>query len=133
MRPIQTYTRPTAGWWRKNPYYRSFVLRELSSFFIYFYALNLLLGLYKLTQGETAYSEWLEALGSPLALFFHCLAVAFSVIHTVTWFRVAPKTMPVLRAKGSAIPERTIIRIGWLIALGTNAGALAAIAYFGVH
>ena len=31
---MKTYTRPMAGWWRRNPYYGWYKLREASSVFI---------------------------------------------------------------------------------------------------
>ena len=35
---MKTYTRPMSGWWRRNPYYRWYMLRELSCLFITLYA-----------------------------------------------------------------------------------------------
>ena len=47
----RTYVRPMAGWWRKNPYFIRYMIREGSAVLLSAYALVLLLGLYCLTAG----------------------------------------------------------------------------------
>ena len=71
------------------------MLQEVTSAFIGAYALLLLWGLGSLAGGETAYGSFLEALSSPLSMVFHWVVFAFTLFHSVSWFSVTPKAMPV--------------------------------------
>ena len=118
MPAIKTYKRPMGPWWRRDPFYGWYMVREASSVFVTVYALVLLTGLWRLTQGEQAYEAWLASLASPLAVVFHLLALWMFVMHTMSWFRVMPKTMPFVRFGGKRVPDATIIRGGMFAAAG---------------
>lgn len=105
MAQPRTYVRPMQGWWRKNPYFVRYMIREGSSVFLATYAVILLVGLYRLTQGEAAYEGWRAALTSPWSILFHWLALATVGYHAYTWWKVAPKTAPDLRIGGRPFPE----------------------------
>ena len=118
MTAFRTYRRPMAGWWRRNPFYVRYMAREISSVFVTLYALVLLCGLYRLTQGKAAYEAWLQALSAPLAVGFHVAAFAAFTWHVWTWFQVMPRTMAAPRIGGKAVAD-------WMI---TGAGLAAALA-----
>jgi fumarate reductase subunit C len=100
---MKAYTRPMAGWWRRNPYYRWYMLRELSCMFITAYALVLLWGLARLAQGRASYETWLAGLSSPAAIVFHVVTLLLVVYHAWTWFKIMPKTLPRLSLSDRAI------------------------------
>jgi fumarate reductase subunit C len=108
MAQIRTYTRLMDGWWRRNPYFVRYMIREGSSVFLAAYALILLVGLLRLTQGEDAYEAWRAALTSPWSILFHWLALATVGYHAYTWWKVAPKTAPDLRIGGRPLPEMLV-------------------------
>jgi fumarate reductase subunit C len=120
MATIRTYVRPMRGWWRKDPYFVRYMIRESSSVFLAVYALILLAGLYRLTQGEAAWNAWLGALTSPVSIVFHWAALLTVGYHAYTWWKVAPKTAPDLRIGGRAVPECAITGGGWLATVGAS-------------
>ncbi len=120
MARTRTYVRPMAGWWRKNPFFVRYMIRESSSVFLAIYAVILLVGLLRLTQGEAAYEAWRSALTSPFSIIFHWLALLTVGYHAYTWWQVAPKTAPDIRIAGRAIPEMLITGSGLLATLGTS-------------
>jgi fumarate reductase subunit C len=124
MARLKTYVRPMAGWWRRNPFYGWYMVREASSLFITVYALVLLVGLWRLSQGQAAFDAWRAALGTPMSLVFHCVALVLVVYHSWTWFKVMPKTLPIVRVGGRPIADRTII------ASGVAAAAIASLVLF---
>ncbi|MFZ1539409.1 MAG: hypothetical protein WAT23_18770 [Chromatiaceae bacterium] len=69
--------------------------QELSSVFIGGYALLLLWGVKALAAGPEAYQAFITSLGSPWSLGLHWLVLAVTLFHTVSWFGVTPKAMPV--------------------------------------
>ena len=109
MPTVKTYTRPMSGWWRKNPFYLWYMLREASCVFVAAYALVLLCGLYRLSQGAGAFEAWRTALTRPWSIAFHGAALLFVLYHAWTWFKVMPKTMPFIRMGGKRVPDIAII------------------------
>jgi len=121
MASIKPYVRPMRGWWRKNPYYVRYMIREASSIFLAIYTVILLMGLLRLTQGEAAYEAWRAALTSFGSIVFHLLALLTVSYHAYTWWKVAPKTAPDIRIAGRPLPELVITVGGWLATLGMSA------------
>lgn len=113
MSARNTYVRPMAGWYRRNPRFMAYVLREGTSVFLAIYALILLRGLTALAAGPEPYAHWLESLASPLSVMLHVVILAAAVYHALTWFQVAPKATPPLRFGGKPVPDETIIRGGY--------------------
>ena len=120
MAQVRSYTRPMGGWWRKNPYFVRYMIREASSVFLAIYTVILLVGLYRLTQGEAAWDAWRAALTSPASVLFHWLALLTVGYHAYTWWKVAPKTAPDLRVAGRAVPECVVMAGGWLAMVGSS-------------
>ena len=120
MAQVKTYVRPMQGWWRRNPYFVRYMIREGSSVFLAIYAVILLVGLYQLTQGQAAWDAWRAALTSPISLLFHWLALLTVGYHAYTWWMVAPKTAPDLRLAGRPLPEMVITGGGWLATVGAS-------------
>ena len=95
MARIKTYVRPMSGWWRRNPYFVRYMIREASSVFLAIYAVILLVGLARLSESQVDYENYLAALTRPSSIVFHVLALAFSLYNSFTWFNVAPKALPI--------------------------------------
>ena len=114
---MKTYVRPMAGWWRRNPYYLWYMLREASCVFITAYALVLLVGLARLYQGNSYFESWRESLATPGAIAFHAVALVLVFYHAWTWFKVMPKTMPFVQLGGRRVPDRLIVASGAVAAI----------------
>lgn len=115
------FVRSMDGWWRHNPHFTRYMLREGTSIFLALYGLIVLLGLLALANGETAYDAWLGFMRHPLSLLVHLIVLAAAVFHTFTWFAVSPKAMPAIRVGGKPIPP------GFIIASQYAATAVASI------
>lgn len=119
MAQVKTYVRTMDGWWRKNPFFVRYMIREGSCIFLAIYAIILLVGLLRLSQGEAAFEAWRAAQTSPFSIVFHWLALLTVGYHAYTWWVVAPKTAPRIRIAGREIPEM-------LITAGGLAGTIGA-------
>ena len=120
MARIRTYVRPMQGWWRRNPYFVRYMIREGSSVFLAIYSIILLVGLLRLSQGEAAWDGWRTALTSPWSILFHWLALLTVSYHAWTWWKVAPKTAPDLRVAGRPFPEMLITAGGVIATLAVS-------------
>ena len=120
----RTYVRPMDGWWRRDPYFIRYMAREATAVFVVIYAVILLAGLIRLSQGAAAFSDWLEGLASPWSVAFHVLLIAVFAYHTWSWFRIMPKTMPPVIVAGRRLSACAITGIG------VSAAVAVSIAFF---
>jgi fumarate reductase subunit C len=103
------YRRPMpVFWWIRKRSYFVFVMRELSSLFIAWLVLYLLLFVRAVGRGEAAYDDFLDWASSPWLVALNVVALAFVVLHTVTWFSLTPQAM-VLDVGRRRVPPVAII------------------------
>ncbi len=82
-------------WYLAQPRYMQHMAQELTSVFVGIYALLLLCSLRALAEGAEAWQSFLTSLGSPLMLGLQWLVLVVTLYHSVSWFAVTPKAMPV--------------------------------------
>ena len=126
MSKRKPYVRSMDGWWKKNPFFVEYVVHESTALFVLAYAFILLVGLVRLGQGEAAWTAWLEALKSPLALACHLVLLAVITYHTITWFKIMPITLPPIVVNGKKLSPSAIV------SGGLTAAALAGLGLFAV-
>jgi len=115
--------RVSVWWWLQNRSYTGFVLRELTSVFVAFFAVIQLWQLRALAQGPEAYERFLFRLGTPLFLALDTVVFLFVVFHAITWFNLTPKAM-VVRVRGKRVPDGVIVSVNyaaWLVLSGAVA------------
>ena len=118
------YVRPMRGWWRRDPFFVRYMVREATALAVLAYAVVLTVGVVRLAQGEAAWNGWLAALRSPAAIVLHVVLLAAFAVHAQSWFAIMPKTMPMLFVGGRRLAAATITRAGWA------ATAIASIALY---
>jgi fumarate reductase subunit C len=110
--------RSSRFWWLHRRSYLLFVLREASCFFVAWAVVFLLLMIEAVYAGDGAYQSFLEWSGRPWVLALNIVALAFVILHAVTWFNLAPKALAV-RLRGRRVAPRTVAagHFGaWLVA-----------------
>ncbi len=115
------------GWWKKNPYFVEYMVHESTALFVAAYALTLLVGLVRLSQGEAAWNGWLDAMKSPLAVVFHLALLVAIAYHAFTWFKLFPLTMPPVVVGGKKVAPDVIVRSGFTAAIVCAVGLLAVV------
>jgi fumarate reductase subunit C len=113
----KVYVRPMAGWWRRDPFFMRYMVREATAVAVLAYAIVLTCGLVRLAQGEAAWNGFVGALRSPLSLLLHALLMACFFIHAKSWFEIMPKTLPMIVIGGRRVTASTITRTGWAAAV----------------
>ena len=109
MTELRTYRRPISTWWwlRKRSYF-VFVMRELSSIFVAWFVVYLLLFVYAVGQGEAAYQRFLDWASAPWLIALNVVSLVFVLLHTVTWFALTPQAM-VVRVMDRTVPSFHIL------------------------
>ncbi|HET7729539.1 MAG TPA: hypothetical protein VFK48_05860 [Usitatibacter sp.] len=120
MAARRPYVRPMEGWWRRNPFFVRYMAREATSVFVAIYALVLLTGLVRLTQGEASFTAWLAAMRSPLAILAHVVLLLAFAYHTLSWFQIMPKTLPPIMVRGQRVGAAAITRTGIAVAVACS-------------
>jgi fumarate reductase subunit C len=90
-------------WWLQRRTYLAFILRELSSIFVAWFVVYLLLLVHAVSGGEDSYREFRIWSGSPVVFVLNLFSLFFVVFHAVTWFNLAPQAMAV-RLRGKRVP-----------------------------
>jgi fumarate reductase subunit C len=106
-------TRVSTYWWLRRRSYLAFILRELSSIFVGWFAVYLLLLVHAVSQGEPRYQKFLGWSGNPAVLAVNVVSLVFIVYHAITWFNLAPKAM-VVRVAGTRVPGIVIAGSNYL-------------------
>lgn len=120
----RTYVRPMDGWWKRDPFFVRYMAREATAIFVVVYAVTLLAGIARLSQGEASFDAWVAHLRSATSVALHVLLLAVFLYHTLTWFQIMPKTMPPVVIAGHKLVPGTIT------ALGLAASAAASLVLF---
>ena len=117
--PVSTY------WWMGSWRYSLFILRELTSVAVAWSVVMTLFLLRALLHGSDAYARFMHRMLSPWMIALNVIAFCFLLLHTITWFNLAPRAMPV-RVGGKRVPEFLVAApnyVVWVV-------ASAAIAWF---
>ena len=116
-------------WWLWRWPYLKFILRELSSVFVAYFVVLLLLQLRALSHGPEAYAAFLQWLKAPHIIALNGISLLFVLFHTITWFTLTPRVMA-LRVLGRRLPDFLIagsnyaawlvvsVVVAWLILRG---------------
>ena len=95
-------------WWMHKRSYFLFVMRELSSLFVAWFVVYLLMFIAAVGGGAEKYDAFLDRASSPLFLVVNAVALAFLVLHTITWFALTPQAM-VLNLGDRRVPGVLIV------------------------
>ena len=96
--------RESTWWWLGEWHYLKFILRELTSLSVAWFVVLTLFQLRALSHGLAAYMRFTNRLASPIMITLNLIAFCFVMFHTITWFNLAPRAMPV-RMGGKRVPE----------------------------
>lgn len=112
-----------AGWWRQLGFYRFYMLREGTAIPALWFSLELIFGLYALKNGPASWAHFVSFLQNPIVLLLNLATLAAALLHSKTWFELAPKAAIVL-VKGEKLKARPVIIALWLVTLLVSLAAL---------
>jgi fumarate reductase subunit C len=104
-------------WWLRRRSYTFFMLRELSSLFVAWFVVYLLLLVSSVAGGPAGYERFLDWSASPWVVVLNTVALAFVAYHAITFVNLTPQAM-VVRLRGNRLPPRMLagsIYLVWLL------------------
>lgn len=94
-------------WWLGKWAYVKFILRELTSVAVAWTVALLLLQIFSLIRGGPFYDQFMMLMSFPWMIAINIVAFGFLLMHSITWFNLAPKAMAV-RVHGKRVPALAI-------------------------
>jgi succinate dehydrogenase subunit C len=115
-------------WWVRTAPFRRFVIRELTSVFVGYFSVLLLLFLIAISRGEESYQGFLDWLEQPWVVVLHVITLVAVLYHTLTSIQLASQIQEV-RLGGRAVPRQLLMAgmAGGLVAIS------ALVAYLNVE
>jgi fumarate reductase subunit C len=113
-RRVSTY------WWLERRSYFAFILREVSSVFIAWFVMFLLLLLRAVAAGEQPYLQFLAWAAAPWVVLLNVVSLLFVIFHAITWFNLAPAAI-VVHMHGRRVPGRVIAGSNYVAAIVASA------------
>lgn len=104
----------TADWFMKRRNYKLFMIRELTSVFILAYLIVFLVFLARLGAGKEQFTAFMQTMSSGWWKALHVAFLLGAMWHSITWFNLTPKAMP-LRMGEEKVP-------GPMVAIGMGYG-----------
>jgi fumarate reductase subunit C len=84
------------------------MLREISCVFVAWFVVYLLLLVHAISTGPDSYVRFLDWSANPLVISLNVVALSFLLLHTVTWFNLAPRAI-VPHVRGHRVPARAVL------------------------
>ncbi|MDN8542164.1 fumarate reductase subunit FrdC [Erwinia sp. BC051422] len=121
------YHRPvTADWWRKTGFYRFYMLREGTALPALLFSVELIFGLYALKHGAESWAAFVNFLQHPMLLLLNLIALAAALLHSKTWFELAPKAS-IIVIGDKKLSSGPIVKSLWLAMALISLAMLAAV------
>lgn len=111
------YVRPmSANWWQKLGFYRFYMLREGTSVPSVWFSLVLIYGLFALKNGAESWAGFIDFLQNPIVVILNLVTLAAALLHTKTWFELAPKAVNIV-VKNEKMGPEPVIKGLWAVTI----------------
>lgn len=109
----KAYVRPMPStWWKKLPFYRFYMLREGTAVPAVWFSLELMYGVFALKHGPETWASFVGFLQNPIIVILNLIVLAAALLHTKTWFELAPKAANII-VKGEKMGPEPVIKGLW--------------------
>ncbi|GAB2453508.1 hypothetical protein [Xylanimonas ulmi] len=110
-------------WFLRSRQMRAYALREVSSFIVGLFLLDLVVGMVALHRGPQAWDSWVTLQRHPLNVVLIVFVLAMTLVHATTWYAAAPKIVRV-RIGQAYLSGRWIVAAQYVVALAVLAATV---------
>ncbi|KLU14156.1 MULTISPECIES: fumarate reductase subunit FrdC [Xenorhabdus] len=118
-----------SNWWRKLGFYRFYMLREGTAIPTVWFSVLILYGLFALKDGPESWAGFVSFLQNPWVLLINIITLLATLLHTKTWFELAPKALNII-VKNEKMPPEPIIKLLWAITIIATVVILGVALFF---
>ncbi|OCQ52461.1 Fumarate reductase subunit C [Photorhabdus australis subsp. thailandensis] len=111
------YVRSMApNWWQKLGFYRFYILRESTAVTTVWFSILMIYGVFALKGGTQSWDGFVAFLQNPVILLINIITLLGALLHTKTWFELAPKAANVV-IKGEKMGPEPVIKLLWTVTI----------------
>ncbi|MGV7962917.1 fumarate reductase subunit FrdC [Photorhabdus tasmaniensis] len=111
------YVRSMApNWWQKLGFYRFYILRESTAVMTVWFSILLIYGVFALKGGTQSWDGFVTFLQNPVILLINIVTLLGALLHTKTWFELAPKAANIV-IKGEKMGPEPVIKLLWAVTI----------------
>ncbi|EQC00587.1 fumarate reductase subunit FrdC [Photorhabdus temperata] len=117
MTKRKPYVRSMApNWWQKLGFYRFYILRESTAVTTVWFSILLIYGVFALKGGTQSWDGFVTFLQNPVILLINIVTLLGALLHTKTWFELAPKAANIV-IKGEKMGPEPVIKLLWAVTI----------------
>lgn len=102
------------NWWQKLGFYKFYMLREGTALGNVWFSIVLIYGLFSLKGGMEGWASFVGFLQNPLVMLLNIIALLMALLHTKTWFELAPKAANII-VNGEKMGPGPMIKALWVV------------------
>ncbi|ADM40414.1 fumarate reductase subunit FrdC [Edwardsiella piscicida] len=106
----------SSNWWQKLGFYKFYMLRESSALENVWFSIVLIYGVFSLKDGAAGWESFVAFLQNPLVLVLNIISLLLAVLHTKTWFELAPKAANIV-VNDEKMGPAPIIKALWVVTI----------------
>ncbi|GAJ67154.1 fumarate reductase subunit C [Edwardsiella piscicida] len=106
----------SSNWWQKLGFYKFYMLRESSALENVWFSIVLIYGVFSLKDGAAGWESFVALLQNPLVLVLNIISLLLAVLHTKTWFELAPKAANIV-VNDEKMGPAPIIKALWVVTI----------------
>ncbi|SPW34908.1 Fumarate reductase 15 kDa hydrophobic protein [Edwardsiella tarda] len=106
----------SSNWWQKLGFYKFYMLRESSALENVWFSIVLIYGVFSLKDGAAGWESFVTFLQNPLVLVLNIISLLLAVLHTKTWFELAPKAANIV-VNDEKMGPAPIIKALWAVTI----------------
>ncbi|AMO50921.1 fumarate reductase subunit C [Kosakonia oryzendophytica] len=111
----KAWVRPVpASWWKQLPFYRFYMLREGTAVPAVWFSIVLIYGLFALKHGPESWTGFVGFLQNPIVVVLNLISLAAALLHTKTWFELAPKATIII-VKDEKMGPEPVLKTLWAV------------------
>ncbi len=103
-------------WWQKLGFYRFYILRESTAILQVWFSILVLFGIFALKSGPEGWEGFVGFLQNPVVVIINIVTLAATLLHTTTWFKLAPKAVNII-VKSKKMSDEPIIKGFWVLTI----------------
>lgn len=104
------------NWWQKLGFYRFYMLREGTSVPAVWFSILMIYGVFALKGGAESWAGFVGFLQNPLVLLINIIALLAALLHTKTWFDLAPKAANIV-VNNEKMGPGPIVKALWAVTI----------------
>lgn len=101
------------NWYMQTPFYKKYMLRELTCIPVMLAALNLFWCIAALASSPEAWATWVGFQRNPIVVVLNLIAIIAALFNTVEWFKAMPKAMP-MQVGEKFVADNKMIAGSWV-------------------